>query len=113
MLPHLAPQLNRLAASTHDLLAIVRNHVYHPDFGGSFSLKSVLPVLVPELSYDELEVSDGGIATLELQRLLLRGDALAKAEMTRLREALLRYCELDTWGTVRLLERLHELADET
>ena len=90
----------------------MRDHVYHPDFGGSFSLKSVLPVLVPELSYNALEVSEGGIAALELGRLLLRGDTLAEAEKSRLREALLRYCELDTWGTVRLLERLHELADD-
>ena len=70
-------------------------------------------MLVPELSYDDLEVSEGGIAALELARLLLRGDTLAEAERTRLREALLRYCERDTWGTVRLLERLHELAGET
>ena len=90
----------------------MRDHVYHPDFHGSFSLKSVLPVLVPELSYDGLEVSEGGIATLQLVRLLLRGGTLDVAEKTRLREALLRYCELDTWGTVRLLERLHELAGD-
>lgn len=96
-----------------DLLPAVREHVYHPGFGGSFSLKSVLPVLVPELSYDELEVSDGSIAALELARLLLRGETLVEAEKTRLRGALLRYCELDTWGTVRLLERLRELADGT
>ena len=32
-----------------DLLPVIRDYVYHPDFGGSFSLKSVLPALVPEL----------------------------------------------------------------
>jgi len=111
--PQTAVSMEGIATRIRDLLPAVRDHVYHPGFGGRFSLKSVLPVLVPELSYDELEVSDGGIATLELQRLLLRGDTLAEAERTRLREALLRYCELDTWGTVRLLERLHELAGET
>jgi hypothetical protein len=65
------------------------------------------------LSYEELEVSDGSAAAFELARLLLRGDTLTEAEKARLREALLRYCELDTWGTVRLLERLRELAGET
>src|ERR1035437_5386082 len=34
-----------------DLLPVVRNHVYHPAFAGSFSLKAVLPVLVPEMTY--------------------------------------------------------------
>jgi len=111
--PQTAVAMEDIATRIVDLLPAVRDHVYHPDFGGSFSLKSVLPVLVPELSYDDLEVSEGGIAALELARLLLRGDTLAEAERTRLREALLRYCERDTWGTVRLLERLHELAGET
>jgi hypothetical protein len=111
--PGTAEAMEDIATRIRDLLPAVRNHVYHPDFLGSFSLKSVLPVLVPELSYDGLEIPDGSIAALELARLLLRGDTLAQAEKTRLRGALLRYCELDTWGTVRLLERLHELADGT
>jgi hypothetical protein len=42
-----------------DLLPAVRNHVYHPDFGGSFSLKDVLPAMVPELRYDTLAIGDG------------------------------------------------------
>jgi hypothetical protein len=108
--PKVGEEMEDIARRIKDLLPAVRDHIYHPGFGGSFSLKSVLPVLVPELSYDELEVSDGGIATLELQRFLFRGDTLVEAEKTRLREALLRYCERDTWGTVRLLERLRELA---
>lgn len=107
-----AVSMEDIATRVVDLLPAVRDHVYHPGFGGSFSLKSVLPVLVPGLSYDELEVSDGSVAALELARLLLRGGALADAEKTRLREALLRYCELDTWGTVLLLERLRELAGD-
>jgi hypothetical protein len=111
--PKTARAMEDIAGRIKDLVPAVRDHVYHPDFGGSFSLKSVLPVLVPELSYNALEVSEGGIAALELGRLLLRGDTLAEAEKSRLREALLRYCELDTWGTVRLLERLHELAGDT
>ena len=108
--PEAARAMEGIDSRVADLLPAVRDHVYHPDFGGSFSLKSVLPVLVPELSYTGLEVSDGGGAALELARLLLRGGTLAEAEQARLRDALLRYCALDTWGTARLLERLRELA---
>lgn len=111
--PQMAAAMEDIAGRVKDLLPAVHDHVYHPGFGGSFSLKSVLPVLVPELSYDPLEISDGRVATVELARLLLRADTLQELEQTRLREALLRYCELDTWGTVRLLERLHELARGT
>ena len=42
---------------TVDLLPVVRNHAYHPDFRGSFSLKSVVPALLPHLAYDDLEVA--------------------------------------------------------
>src|SRR5437762_2866997 len=50
-LPALAVPLHDIAERLVDLLPVVRNHVYHPDFGGSFGLKSVLPAMVPELSY--------------------------------------------------------------
>ena len=42
--------------------------------GGSFSLKSVLPALVPGLSYDDLAVASGFVATRVLQSLIFRGD---------------------------------------
>ena len=82
-----------------DLLPVVRDHVYHPGFGGGFGLKAVLPALVAELSYDGMEIAEGDAATRALERLLLRGETLAAAERARLREALLRYCELDTRAT--------------
>jgi len=92
-----------------DLLPIVRNHVYHPDFCGSFSLKSVLPALVPELSYDDLEISEGQTASQQLECLILHGDDLDAKDKNNLRKNLLRYCEMDTLAMVKLLERLSEL----
>ena len=90
---------------------MVRNHVYHPDFGGSFSLKRVLPTLVPELSYRGLAIAEGETASLELGRLLFHGGAMEPEERARLRADLLAYCHQDTWGLVRLLERLRGLAE--
>jgi len=52
--PHLAGPLQDLIDRLEDLLPIVRNHVYHPDFRGSFSIKDVLPVLVPDLAFQVL-----------------------------------------------------------
>jgi uncharacterized protein DUF2779 len=109
-LPHLAARLEALAGRLVDLLPVVRNHVYHPDFGGSFSLKRVLPALVPDMSYRGLAIGDGETASLELGRLLFRGEAMAPEERARLRADLLAYCHQDTWGLVRLLERLRGLA---
>jgi predicted RecB family nuclease len=108
--PHLAVELGEMELRLLDLLPAVRNHVYHPGFGGRFSLKSVLPALVPELTYDDLEIRDGARATVELWRLIFERDVLTARHVARLRRALLRYCERDTWAMVKLLERLRELA---
>jgi hypothetical protein len=108
-LPALAAPLRSIVARLVDLLPVIRNHIYHPDFGGSFSLKRVLPALVTEISYDGLVIADGGTASLELERLLFQGDGLESDARERLRGDLLRYCHQDTWGLVKLLERLREL----
>jgi predicted RecB family nuclease len=104
-----APWLLSITARLVDLLPIVRNHVYHPAFDGSFSLKKVLPALVPERSYDDLPISEGATASLELERLMFSGDRLDTDEKQRLRNDLLRYCHQDTWGLVKLLELLRHL----
>jgi len=88
----------------------VREHVYHPAFGGSFSLKRVLPALVPGLGYDDLVIGDGALASVALERLLWGGDAVGHAESIRLRADLMGYCARDTLGLARLLERLRSLA---
>jgi hypothetical protein len=55
-------------------------------------------------------VAAGDVASIELARLLFESGAMPEPERTRLREALRRYCALDTLGVVRLLERLEALA---
>lgn len=51
--------LAAVEARLFDLLKLVRAHCYHPAFHGSLSLKNVVPVLVPGLGYDDLEIADG------------------------------------------------------
>jgi predicted RecB family nuclease len=109
-LPALAAPLHRIAARLRDLLPVVRNHVYHPDFGGSFGLKSVVPALFSDHGYDELAIADGYTASWELERLLFHAGDLGDDARSRLRADLLRYCRLDTLSLVRLLRRLSELA---
>ena len=82
-----------------DLLPIIRNHVYHPAFGGSYSLKSVLPALVPEMTYDGMEVADGQAAGLAWESLI--GGDCDEAEREQKRKALLDYCGQDTLGMVQ------------
>ena len=51
-LPEFADRIKQIQARLWDLLPVVRNNVYHPAFAGSYSLKYVLPALVPEMTYD-------------------------------------------------------------
>lgn len=107
--PEHAARLHAIADGIVDLLPIVREHVYHPEFGGTFSLKRVLPALVPELSYDGLTVAEGETAQVQLARLILAPEEMSDGERREIRAALLRYCELDTRAMVALEGRLRGL----
>jgi predicted RecB family nuclease len=112
-LPEFADRIERIQARLYDLLPILRNHVYHPAFAGSYSLKSVLPALVPEMTYEGMTVADGVDAGLAWEALIRpSGD---QTERESLRKALLDYCRLDTLALVRLLETLKgaSLANES
>ena len=106
-LPEFSGRINKIQHRLWDLLPIIRNHVYHPAFGGSYSLKSVLPALVPEMTYEGMEVSDGKAAGLAWESLVRGG--LNRGERDKIRKALLDYCGQDTLGMVRLVEKLHQV----
>ena len=109
--PELRSELEELESKLIDLHPIIKDYVYHPDFLGSFSLKYVLTPLVPELTYDDLVIVDGLVASVEIARLLFVAQKIAPEERDRVRKDLLNYCERDTWAMVKLLERLRELAN--
>jgi uncharacterized protein DUF2779 len=109
VLPRWSSELADIERRLVDLLPVVRDYVYHPEFEGSFSLKHVLPALVPELRYAGMDISEGRTASSELAGLLFSG-ATDPQERSMVREALLAYCKQDTWGMVCLLRRLRELA---
>ncbi len=99
----------RVRARLVDLHPIVRGHIGHPGFGGSFSLKSVAPALAPAIAYDDLDgVSDGGEASTALVRLAL-GAVESAEEEAALRRALLEYCRRDTLALVSLHRVLRRL----
>lgn len=103
-LPKFSRLIEKIQRRLWDLLPIIRNYVYHPAFGGSYSLKSVLPALVPEMSYEGMEVADGQAAGLAWESLLRR--ELDQSERQRIKEALRAYCGQDTMAMVRLVEKL-------
>ena len=67
----------------------------------------VLPILVPELDYKDLEISDGSTAATRFQD-LHEGKILGAAAET-VRKNLTDYCRMDTLAMVRIVERLQAL----
>ncbi len=108
--PEHAAALLEARDKTQDLLVAVKNHFYHPDFRGSFSIKNVVPALLPEMSYDELDVADGMAASNLLESVLCHPDELSDDQCEDLRTQLRTYCEHDTAVMVELLRFLQTLA---
>ena len=107
--PALAGPLKEIEERVEDAAPPVRAHVYDQAFGGGFSLKKVQPALLPELlGYAELAVREGRLASVLLKH-FMAGDPGEPAERAALRADLLAYCEQDTLGLMRLVERLREL----
>ena len=98
-LPQYAKPLRSMQARLWDQLVIFRKHYKHPDFKGSHSLKSVLPVLVPSLRYDDLEVQDGEEAQAVWNLML---DATSERERQNMIRELKAYCRLDTLAMVEI-----------
>jgi hypothetical protein len=108
--PALADELRDVLDRIVDLLPIVRNGTYHPDFHGSFSIKVVHPVLVGAGDpYAALAVPNGMAAMEVLEKLLFDG-TLSEPKRVTMRDDLLRYCATDTRAMIELHGRLTELA---
>jgi hypothetical protein len=60
----------------------------------------VLPTIAPELAYDDLEVGNGGMASLAFAKII--DTATTASERRALRKNLLAYCQRDTLAMVRL-----------
>ena len=91
-----------------DLMEIFKQGYYvHKKFHGSASLKKVLPVMAPELSYGDLNIQEG-MAASNIWGKTIRSD-IEQQEKEKVFNSLLDYCELDTLAMVRILEKLIKL----
>ena len=106
--PAREPELMSIHDRIVDLLPIVRDHVYDPAFGGSFSIKKVLPALVPSMSYAGLTIARGDVAAAELYRVMF--SEMPDAERAYVSDALLEYCRRDTEAMVELHRALGAMA---
>lgn len=103
--PDLERSLAAIADRLLDLAPLTREHYYHPDMRGSWSLKSLLPTIAANMRYSELTGIQEGTAASEgyLEAIDPATTAERKAELT---DQLLRYCKFDTEALVRLVQFL-------
>ena len=91
-----------------DLMNVFKKGYYvHKDFYGSASLKRVLPVMVPELSYSDLEIQEGMAASNKWRDMI--DPKTDKKDSEKIYDNLFKYCERDTLAMVKILERLNKL----
>jgi Domain of unknown function(DUF2779) len=100
--PDLKAPLTKIRNRIRDLLTIARQHYYHRDMKGSWSLKSVLPTVAPDLSYENLgEVQEGGGAQVAYLEMI--DPATAQERRAQLEKSLRDYCGRDTLALVRIV----------
>jgi hypothetical protein len=99
-----------LADRIYDLKDIVtKGYYHHKDFRGSASIKAVLPVMCPDLSYKVLNIQDGGQAMTTYRDLIF--SEVYKGNEDQVVEDLLAYCKLDTWAMVRIWQEMKAFCD--
>lgn len=112
-LAELYPDLHDHLMNIHDnikdiMIPFQKRWYYTKEMVGSYSIKHVLPALFPDdpsLNYHNLEGVHNGS---EASNTFLAMQKMEKKELEEWREHLLRYCELDTFAMVKVLEKLRE-----
>ena len=94
-------------------LPFQRKYYYTHEMNGSYSIKKVLPAMVPSLStaYHQSNISEGLTASNTFMELILNNEMGIYKDDTiqQKRQDLLDYCKLDTWAMVKILEKLLQL----
>jgi hypothetical protein len=98
-MPQFAPQLHSIVDRLWDQMVIFQHHYQHPDFLGSTSLKKILPVLIPHLSYQELAIHQGDMAKNRWESAIYSDDLVTQAQTW---QELRAYCHQDTLAMVEL-----------
>ncbi len=105
--PEYAKLIENILARVVDLMVIFSGrHYYTPDMRGSYSIKHVLPALVPGFGYDDLEIADGGTASNAFESLYYEKDP---EKINKIRTDLLAYCKMDTLAMVEILNELEKV----
>ncbi len=106
--PEYAEFLREFNSRVYDLKDIFSKQYYvHKDLWGKTSVKKVLPVLAPKLSYKDLDIREGATASAAWPKIVW--GEVDEAERQRMCDALLKYCGLDSYAMYAIWRELHKL----
>lgn len=104
LFPEFTIELEQRLSRIVDLMEPFKaRHYYHPGMNNSHSIKNVLHALHADLSYTDLDVSNGTMAMIEYEKLQTETDMFKALET---RDHLLAYCKMDTLAMVKVLSFL-------
>lgn len=107
--PELMEQLKAITNRIVDMEEILRLNYYDKRFHGRTSIKKVLPVMIPEMNYNELEIGEGGVALSAFAYMAMGLYDEEKVKETK--KNLLKYCKLDTLALVKMHKFLDNVAN--
>lgn len=107
-LPKYKATMERINNMLYDLMDVFKKqHYVHPAFRGSTSIKKVLPALVPELSYKDLDIHEGGQASNSWWEMI--SPATREEDSKKIARDLKIYCGMDTYAMYAVWKELQKL----
>ena len=107
--PELTEQLQAIANRIVDLEEILRLNYYDKRFHGKTSIKKILPIMIPDMNYDKLEIGEGGVALSAFAYMAMGLYSEEKIKETK--QNLLKYCKQDTLALVKMHKFLYDVAN--
>jgi hypothetical protein len=100
-------KLNNIISRLKDIMVPFQKKWYYtPAMKGNYTIKAVLPALVPNMSYQNLEIKEGGTASTTFSKMV---DGSFEGDFDKTRQALLDYCKLDTHAMVEIYSVLKKV----
>ncbi len=107
-IPEVKAFMDSVNSRLYDLMDVFKKQYYvHKDFRGSTSIKKILPVLAPELSYEKLGIKEGGTAAESWNKITT--GKVSPEEAEKIKKDLLVYCGLDSYAMYAIFRALEKL----
>jgi hypothetical protein len=108
--PEAANLMFELNDRIFDLKEVFSKSMYvDPRSKGSASIKKILPIMAPELSYENLAINNGADANKKWGKMI--SGEMNEDDIEKTKENLLKYCKQDTFAMVRILQELYKIIE--